>query len=165
MDREFKPGQWRLKADAPRGVFAALCSKRTKKSESFLHLIGHFSRMLDKTIGSALLNLRRQIVRGGLDGLPHVEALLVVRGINPSCHRIAPPRAPNMFPRRELRRLITEGLRDGPMRGRDVAAYVSGREPSATYAQAIRRVYQALAHMQTAGMVVRDGKVWKIIPT
>ena len=37
--------------------------------------------MLDKTIDSALLKLRRQIIRGGLDGLDHFNALLVQRGI------------------------------------------------------------------------------------
>jgi hypothetical protein len=40
--------------------------------------------MLDKTIDSALLNLRRQIIQGNLDGLGHVEAFLAQRGLDPS---------------------------------------------------------------------------------
>lgn len=67
-----------------------------------------------------------------------------------------------MFKRRELRRLITEGLRGGPMRGYEVAAYVSGREPNVTYAQAMRRVYAALARMEASGLADRDGVMWKL---
>jgi len=36
--------------------------------------------MQDKSINGALLALRKQIIRGDLDGLAHVEALLVLRG-------------------------------------------------------------------------------------
>lgn len=39
--------------------------------------------MLDKTIDSALLNLRRDLIRGGDEGLAHVEALLRLRGVVP----------------------------------------------------------------------------------
>ena len=37
--------------------------------------------MLDKTITNALIALRRQIIRGNLDRLDHVNALLAARGI------------------------------------------------------------------------------------
>jgi hypothetical protein len=38
--------------------------------------------MQDKAIDSALLNLRKQIMRGGGDGLEHVEARLGLRGVD-----------------------------------------------------------------------------------
>lgn len=47
--------------------------------------------MLDKPIDSALLNLRRHIIRGNPDGLDHVEALLVHRGIDPAAHHVPLP--------------------------------------------------------------------------
>ena len=37
--------------------------------------------MLDKTITSALLNLRAQIIRHKLEGIKHVEALLIARSV------------------------------------------------------------------------------------
>ena len=47
--------------------------------------------MLDKSITSALLALRAQIIRGNLDGLDNVEALLVQRGIDPAAHHVPRP--------------------------------------------------------------------------
>ena len=45
--------------------------------------------MLDKTITSALLQLRAQIIRGRLDGLAHVQALLLARGVDLAGHYVA----------------------------------------------------------------------------
>jgi hypothetical protein len=44
--------------------------------------------MLDKTITNALIALRKQIIRESLDGLPHVDALLAARGVDPAQIRI-----------------------------------------------------------------------------
>jgi hypothetical protein len=51
--------------------------------------------MLDKTITSALLHLRAQIIRDRLDGLGHVNALLVQRGIEPSGQLVRAKRRPD----------------------------------------------------------------------
>ena len=39
--------------------------------------------MQERTINSALLALRKQMIRGEGEGLDHVEALLALRGIHP----------------------------------------------------------------------------------
>ena len=47
--------------------------------------------MQDKSINGALIKLRAQIIRGGLNGLVQVEALLIARGIDL-------PRVPRAMP-------------------------------------------------------------------
>ena len=66
--------------------------------------------MLDKTITSALLNLRAQIIRGKLDGLEHVNALLVALGVDPAAQYVAGKAKP-AFRRSELRQIIFAALR------------------------------------------------------
>lgn len=117
--------------------------------------------MLDKTIDSALVNLRKQIIRGNLDGLDHLEALLILRGIDPAIQHVTKPRPDNLLARRAMGMLILDCLRGGPKRGRDVARYLSEREPSVTYAQAMRRVYQGLHRLHKHGVVTRDGRLWR----
>jgi hypothetical protein len=51
--------------------------------------------MLDKTVTSALLHLRAQIIRDRLDGLDHVNALLVQRGVDPATHLVRAKRKPD----------------------------------------------------------------------
>jgi hypothetical protein len=118
--------------------------------------------MLDKTIDSALVNLRKQIIRGSLDGLPHVEALLILRGLDPASQHVTKPRPDNLLARRAMGALILDCLRDGQKRGRDVAAYVAAHEPSVTYTQAMRRVYQGLHRLHKHGMVTREGRLWGV---
>ena len=79
--------------------------------------------MQDKTITNALLRLRAQIIRGKLDGLDHVEALLVARGVDlPHVHE---PHATNSLPRPGMTRLLVDALRDGPKGGVAAARYVA----------------------------------------
>ena len=118
--------------------------------------------MLDKTITSALLQLRLKIIREGLDGLPHVDALLVARGVAPQSQHVTKPRPINMLARRAMFQAITDCLQDGPKRGRDVAAYIAAREPGITYAQAMRRVYQGLYRLKAHGVAVKDGAGWRL---
>ena len=111
--------------------------------------------MQDKTITNALLQLRAPIIRGKLDGLDHVEALLVARGINPP--RIPRQQAKNSLPRMVVTRLLVEALRDGPKGGVAVAAYVAEHQPAINYREAQARVHQALARMVAHGIAVRCG--------
>ena len=119
--------------------------------------------MLDKTIDSALINLRKQIIRGDLDGLEHVNALLVTRGVYPG---ILPPsyRRFTQSKRGDTKRAIIAALTDGPKRPSDVARHMCQQMPSLSYQAASARVHQALARMAASGLVKREGRLWGLVP-
>lgn len=100
--------------------------------------------MLDKTITNALLQLRVQIIRGNLDGLDHVEALLLARGAG--LPRVARPHASNSLPRRAMGLLLVEALWDGPKGGVALACYVAEHQPSISYREAQARVTRIVAN-------------------
>ena len=111
--------------------------------------------MLDKTITSALLNLRAQIIRGKLDGLGHVEALLVARGV-------CLPTVPRMIAqRRDTSRLAMNALRDGPKCAKEVAQHVIAAT-GMPERQAKAIMYQAVYNLHRRGLVVKDGRVWRL---
>ena len=116
--------------------------------------------MLDKSIDAALVELRRQIVRGGLEGQEHVEALLIARGValRPVTRQLVAVR----LPRNYLRWMILAALRDGPMTGPAIAAMVMERTPQIAPEQAYFRAYSAVTRLRYAGLVVREGKWWWI---
>jgi hypothetical protein len=111
--------------------------------------------MLDKSINSALLALRAQIIRDSLDGLDHVNALLVMRGV-------PRPRVPRKFAQRQdTSRLALEALWTGPKRGYEVARYAAETTGDQLPDQ-WRRMYQALHNLRRRGLVVKDGRVWRL---
>ena len=118
--------------------------------------------MLDKTITSALLALRAQTIRCKLDGLDHVEALLLARGVDPTRQRVPRPLSANMLRHSGMQRLLLSALKDGPKGGVAAARYVAEHQPSISYREAQRRVHQALARMVANGFAVRDGKGWRM---
>ena len=71
-----------------------------------------FDRYTDETINTSLIYLRAKIIREGLDGLDHVEALLRLRGCEPEAVRVPPPRE-CWFKPGEVRRYVLEAHRDG----------------------------------------------------
>ena len=115
--------------------------------------------MLDKTITNALLQLRAQIIRGGLDGLGHVETLLIARGAD-----LQPARKPYRprHGRNYARLLILDALRSGPMPGPAIAAYAVARVPEVPQEALRRLVSSALWKMGDAGTLVRDGALWRL---
>ena len=115
--------------------------------------------MLDKTITSALLQLRAQIIRGKLEGLEHVEALLLARGVD-----LQPARKPYRprHGRNYARLLIMEALRSGPLPGRAIAVYAVCRVPEVPQDALRRLVSSALWKMGDAGVVARDGGLWRL---
>jgi len=68
--------------------------------------------MQDKSVNSALLALRKQIIRGDLDGLAHVEALLAMRGV--AMPAVLPAKRPDVVRRGHMAVMIPNALRDGP---------------------------------------------------
>ena len=118
--------------------------------------------MQDRTITSALLNLRAQIIRGSLGGLENVEALLLARGVDPTRQRVPRPLSANMLRHSGMQRLLLSALRDGPKGGVAAAQYVAEHQPSVSYREAQARVHQALARMVANGFAVKDGGVWRL---
>ena len=116
--------------------------------------------MLDTSIDAALVELRRQIVQGGLEGQEHVEALMIARGIalRPVTRQLVAVR----LPRNYLRRMILAALKEGPMTGPTIAAMVMERTPQIAPDHAYFRAYSAVTRLRYAGMVVKDGKVWRL---
>ncbi len=121
--------------------------------------------MLDKTITNALIALRKQIIRDSLDGLVHVDALLVSRGIDPAKVRVGPRRKPDRARQGLMRLMMLEVLRDGPKTARDVAAEIAARRPEITPAAAVQRTAQALDKVRVAGLVRREGPLWRLATT
>lgn len=112
--------------------------------------------MLDKTITAALLALRTQIIRDGLDGLPHVEALLIARGVD------LPRVAQKIRQRKDTSRLALQALGDGPKRPVEIAARMAELS-DLTPQDAWRRVYQALHNLRRRGFVEKDGALWRAV--
>ena len=118
----------------------------------------HFFRsMKDATVIGVLHNLRCAILRDGQDGLEHVDALLRLRGIDPASLRTY-AKQPKHFRRGKLRLAVMEALRDGPMRGSDIARHVQGN--GLDYPRAYRLTYQCLSHMKAKGLVTCEGRLW-----
>jgi hypothetical protein len=118
--------------------------------------------MLDKTITNALLALRAQIIRENLGGLDHVNALLITRGIDPDLQHVR-----RMIPRdsckqREVKRLVMEALRTGPKRPSEIGARFMACKPEIAPDRAMIRVYRAIYKMRDGGVVVKDGRVWRL---
>ncbi|NUB42964.1 hypothetical protein GEU84_001075 [Fertoebacter nigrum] len=113
--------------------------------------------MQEKSIINALLHVRAQIIRDRLDGLDHVNALLVARGVVPEAQHV--PR--KLAQRRDTARLALDALRSGPKRSSEVAAHaMAAAGLSEQKAKAI--MYQALYNLHRRGLVAQDGKVWRL---
>lgn len=113
--------------------------------------------MLDKTITSALLNLRAQIIRGKLDCLDHVEALLVARDIDLAAQHVPQ----QIAQRRDTSRLALNALRDGPKRAKEVAHHVMAAT-GMPERQAKAIMYQAVYNLHRRGLVKREGRLWTL---
>ncbi len=116
--------------------------------------------MQDRTINSALLALRVQLIRENRNGLEHVEALLRLRRVPMPEVKRAPRKA---FDRRELRRELAALLRDGPMTCRELADRVQEAH-GFTRRRARECVKNSLGKMQRAGWVRLEGGLWGLLP-
>jgi len=120
--------------------------------------------MQDKTINSALLALRKQIIRGKLDGLTHVEALLMMRGVDMPA--VLPAQRPDVARRGHMAAMVLDALRDGPKPLREIAAHVASKRPEIDERAAYVRTTQALDKLKRKERVVlecgRDGCLWQL---
>ncbi|NJM81883.1 MAG: hypothetical protein HC844_04705 [Tabrizicola sp.] len=116
--------------------------------------------MQDKTITNALIILRKQIIRGKLDGPAHVYALLAARGIDPAKVRVGPKRKPDQARQGMMRLMVLEALRDGPRTAREVAAQIASWRPEIPPEATHKRTTQAMDRLRVAGLVKREGRLW-----
>ena len=114
--------------------------------------------MQDRSIDGALLALRKNIIRGGLEGLPHVEALLGLRGV--PMPRVMPVKLPDAARRGLMRLIVMDALRGGPMTLADLSRHVVTKRPELTYKAAYQRTSQVLTKLKLDGIVGRDGRMW-----
>ena len=116
--------------------------------------------MQDKSINGALLALRKQIIRGKLDGLGHVEALLGMRGVDMPA--VLPAKRATSLKKGHARAAVLEALRGGPKRRPEIVAHFARKWPDQPHAVNYKRVDHALDKMRIAGLVVREGRVWRL---
>ena len=114
--------------------------------------------MLDKTIDSALCQLRATIIREGQDGLSHVEALLSMRGV-------VLPHVPRKIPDDscacgELKLIVLAAIRDGPKTTGEIIAWFMAVKPHVPRALAMQRAYRAIYRMRDGGVVRCEGRLW-----
>jgi hypothetical protein len=114
----------------------------------------------EETLVAALHFMRCQIVRDHAEGLEHIDALLRLRGVDPDSLPL-PQKFPKTFKRGHLSQAILRELRDGPLRGSDLARRLQG---NLAYADAYRKVYAALHRLKEARLIVHDSCIWRLAP-
>lgn len=120
---------------------------------------GQMRPISDQTIINVLRYVRAQIIRDGLDGLGHVEALLQARGDNLGpVPRKAPPQR---FRRGKLRAAICTVLREGPLTGPQIVERIAAAH-ELPYGTIYRSAYTQLGHMRRAGRIAHEGALWRL---
>jgi hypothetical protein len=115
-----------------------------------------------ETTTRTLLYLRAQIIREGLDGRDHVDALLRLRGCDPDAYRV-PPKRRRHFRNGGLRRAVQAILREyGPISAREAGARLHERYQDMERSQAVASAKYGLCALKEAGMVVNEGRVWRL---
>jgi len=109
--------------------------------------------MQDRTIDNALLALRKQ---GGAQG-KLAEVLLDMRGVAlPGWYQDRP------FKRGDTKRMVLSALRERPMTNSELGKLVQSSLPDVTQSAAANRSYQALLRLEAKGLVLREGRVWRL---
>lgn len=138
-------------------IFADLCSKRTNILGEILPDVNHHRDMQDRTINSSLLALRRELILSGGEGLEHVEALLALRGVRTG-------RVLVRHPPGQMRKLVLEALREGPMARRALVYYIATQLPDEPPDGMYKRVDTALHELRKKGVIGREGREWGLAP-
>ncbi len=112
----------------------------------------------EETLLAALHFMRCQIVRDQAEGLEHINALLRLRGVDPDSLPM-PQKFPKTFKRGHLSQAILRELRDGPLRGSELARRLQG---NLAYEDAYRKVYAALHRLKRVGIVNNCRSQWAL---
>ncbi|MCZ8133734.1 MAG: hypothetical protein O9248_01715 [Rhodobacteraceae bacterium] len=110
----------------------------------------------EETLVAALHFMRCQIVREGAKGLEHIDALLRLRGVAPESLPV-PQKFPKTFKRGQLTQAILRELRDGPLRGSELARRLQG---NLAYEDAYKKVYGALHRLGRSGNILPKNNLW-----
>jgi len=120
--------------------------------------------MQDKSIDGALLALRKQIIREKREGLAHVEALLVLRGVHMPA--VLPAKRKDVAGKGHMAIWVMQALKGGPLPFRGVVAHVAIQRPELAVEAVRSRTGQALYKLKYRGHVVQDfgpdGCLWRL---
>lgn len=119
----------------------------------------YFRPIKEDTIVSVLHFLLQEAAREDFDTLPHIDAILASRGIDPETLQ-TPRKTPKVFSKGELQRKVIEALRE-PTSGPEIVRAIDSPLP---YKETYRRVYIVLHRLKGRGIVVREGRVWRLAP-
>ena len=118
--------------------------------------------MLDQTITNALLDLRARTIRDGSEGLAHVVALLILRGVDLATQHVRRKIPQDSCAQSEVKLFILAALRDGPKTPAQIGAHFMAAKPWIAPNRAMIRVYRAIYKARDKGVVRRDGRVWRL---
>lgn len=113
----------------------------------------------EDTIINTLHYMRAVTVREGAEGLDHIDALLRLRGVDPESLPV-PQKFPKTFKRGQLTQAILRELRDGPLRGPELARRLQG---NLAYEDAYKKVYAALHRLKAAGFIELSQLRWRAL--
>ena len=114
--------------------------------------------MQDRTIDSALLALRKQIILGGGEGRDQVEALLQMRGVR--LPRVLGPRPPDAVRKWHMGAMILDALSERPMTRKELMVRLAVKRPDVSPERLYWRTASALNTLRVNGQVKREGRVW-----
>ncbi len=123
--------------------------------------------MTEGVVIGVLRYMRAEIIRDGLDGLEHADALLRARGVDPEALYV-PRKQPKHFRRGALRMAILRALQDGPRTSAQITAAATVGHGLATR-EARKLVYRGLCHLRAQGIVcapsrdVRGRLLWSYL--
>ena len=107
-------------------------------------------RHSDETINTSLYYLRAQIIREGVDGLEHVEALMKLRGLTLDALSV-PEKRNRRFRKGQLRQAILDELRNGPRTSRQLQDAIG---------HSMNNFRHTLLTLESRGVVRRDRSTW-----
>lgn len=114
--------------------------------------------MLDGTITSALCRLRVKIIREGLEGLPHVEALLSLCGVRLT--KVSPAMPADCQHYSGVRPVVLAALQDGAKTPGQVGDAIMAARPVMDRKRAMIRGYRMLYKLRDGGVVRCEGRLW-----
>lgn len=117
--------------------------------------------MQEKSILNVLLHVRAEIIRDGLDGLEHVDALLRARGFDPASQAV-PRKIARTFGRGKQHQILLEALRAGPDTARGLAEKVAARHGGVEGENILASVHVTLTVMKRRGLAANAGAVWRL---
>ena len=120
----------------------------------------YMQRLGDERIERVLFFIKSEIVRDGLDGVEHVDALLQMRGIDPDKFKI-PAKIPRIFKGRNgMRRAVLLALKQGPASTKEIASRICEANEGICVEETWRSVSVCLSGLKRRGTVTKTD-VWR----